>query len=972
MKTISNLKIPFLLLCLGLSGPALQAQFQISGTVVFGKNQEPVPTYEVNILLPVHDQLYTVLTDDEGYYEAGFDWTSGEMLEAVVQVIDICTGELKSVRLPNADSLYVADFYLCQGVDPPPPPPGCQAHFTYEQLAVNPPTVLFFDLSYHSEPEVSYSWNFGDGTTSEEAAPTHEFPAVGAYEVSLTVGTPACISHFEQTVIVRQTLDCVCNAVYNPVCVTLDDGTMITFSNDCEARCAGFSEGDWMSCEPNECGCPEFYDPVCTVSPSGDSLTFSNVCFAECAGYGPDQVYKCNPINDCECAPVDKPVCVVNDAGEILRFPNACLAQCAGYPSSSIVDCNISCICPNDYDPVCVVVAGDTLSFSNSCFAECEGYAPDQLFSCDPTEDCTCPRIYDPVCVITVEGDSLSFNNACLAECAGYTSEQIFICYPDTCVCIEIYDPVCVVENGVTRTFDNDCFARCAGYTDDQIFKCEPGECNCPEIYSPVCILTDFGPAYWFINACEAECAGFGPDEYESCGPDDCVCPAVYDPVCAISVSGDTLRFGNSCEAICAGFGENQLFDCVIANPCNCDTIYDPVCVYTPGGTVLRFANACEARCAGYEETVWVNCEETYCQAKFLREHPDAGELGVQFVNRSQPMDVSDIEWFWDFGDSTTSQEADPFHQYAKAGVYAVNLVMTTPAGCYSRYHEKVVVGLDGPLDTDCKAMFFFDQDPADPYFFQFHDMSLGNVVAWNWYFGDGTTSNEPAPQHTYSQAGIYIVSLSITTMEGCTNLVSMLVATDDDIVYNPECHAVFLPIIIPDSSQVYFLNFSSQDVVETHWDFGDGATSDQLMPIHHYNDSGSYTVTLTVVTENGCTNSYSATINISGANFTATPSYEFRTTTNTDEPARIRLSIKLFPNPVTTELWLDLQDHSGGEIQWRLLNLSGQLVQHGQRDLAGGHQQFSIQTTDLVPGLYVIQLRSADGMITKKFVKQE
>lgn len=1058
MKTILIPKIVWLFLCLGVSSPALLAQFAISGNVAFGEDLEPVPHYEVSVYLPVHNQQYTVKTNSKGDYKAEFDWTSVEILEALVEVVDLCTGELKAVRLPNADSSYVANFILCQGINPPPPPPGCEAHFTFEQLSVNPPTAVFFDLSYHSEPEITYRWDFGDGTTSTEAAPKHDFPAPGVYEVQLSIRTADCASSTVQEVIIQEVLDCVCPAVYNPVCVTLDNGEIITFSNACEAECAGFEEGDWTSCEPNECGCPEFYDPVCVIGANGDTLTFSNHCFAECAGFTPDQFYDCNPINDCNCAPVDAPVCVVNDGGEVLRFANACLARCAGYPESAIVDCNINCICPQIYDPVCVISpAGDSLSFNNACLAECAGYEPDQIFSCNPepcvcpeyyspvcvvvagdtltfpnicfaecegygpndvfvcnpngacvdcpddykpvcavdstgtvitfqniciancrgyededlidcNANCICPAVYDPVCVYTAEGEEIRFSNRCEAECAGYSDDQIVPCEPEDCICPEYYDPVCVVVNGVTRTFDNECFARCAGYTENDFFSCEPKECNCPEIYSPVCIVTDFGPAYWFVNACEAECAGFGPDEYESCGPDDCMCPNDYDLVCAISAQGDTLTFGNPCRAICAGFSEDQLFQCDIPNPCNCDAVYDPVCIYTPGGGVLRFANECEARCAGYDEKVWVKCADTYCQARFKMEHPSMGEMGVQFINRSYPLDSVEVKWLWEFGDGTQSEERDPFHQFAKPGVYTVLLTMFSE-NCTSSYREQIVVGLDEPID-DCKAMFFFRQSPDNPYFFHFEDRSLGDIVAWNWYFGDGTTSKEAAPEHTYDQPGIYIVSLSVTAADGCTSLVSMLVATDDNIFYNPDCDASFLPVILPDSNLVYFLNFSSQDVLETHWDFGDGTTSDQLMPIHVFPGSGSYTVTLTVVTENGCTNSYSATINLAGASFTASPAYSFLTTTDVDEPELSSLSVKVFPNPVNTELWLDLKEHSGGPMQWRILNLNGQMVLQGQEELNAGQQQFSIQMADLPTGVYALQLISKDGMVTKKFVK--
>lgn len=1108
MKTILNPKFLWALLFLCCSSLTVQAQFEITGRVVFGENKEPVSNYEVRITLPVHDQEYTVATNEEGIYQIEFDWTSAEILEALVEVIDLCTGEIHIRKFPEDTgeytNRYIANFTLCSGIDPPPPPPGCEAFFSYEQLKVNPPTVLFFDLSYVSDSvEVSYLWDFGDGNSSTEPAPTHVFPKIGIYEVSLTLIAGNCTSTTIQHIILQETLDCVCPEVYNPVCVTLDDGTVLTFDNRCKAECAGFDAADWTACEPNNCGCPEFYDPVCVIGANGDSLRFSNICFAECAGYAPDQVVPCNPINECECPQVYDPVCVMNDAWEKLTFPNECLARCAGYSADAIVPCEDSCVCPEIYDPVCVqlddgeviefpnrcfakcegysptdfvicdsvcvcpavidpvcvytaagelirfqnacraecagygpdqyqkcepepcvcpeyyspvcaVVEGDTLTFPNICFAECEGFSPDEVFACNPNGACNCPDDYDPVCAIGDDGVTYTFQNRCIAVCRGYSEDQLFSC-DDPCACPDYYDPVCfydaegnkvtfpnrceaqcagvdptqlidcsadcicpaeyapvcVVIDGVTRTFSNRCEAECAGFLPEQIFECEPKVCNCPEVYRPVCVVTDFGPAYWFVNACEAECAGFGPDEYENCGPEDCVCPAVVDPVCAYTVTGDSIWFANRCEAICAGYSEDQLFKCDVEPQCDCDTVYDPVCVYTPGGTILRFANPCEARCAGYDETVWVKCNDSYCRARFGVEYLADTLLAIQFVNTSVPVgDSIAVEWYWEFGDGTVSNEANPRHQFPHEGVYEVRLTISTEYGCTNTYREHVVVG-DQPYGTGCEAIFFFDQEPNDPYAFQFHDMSLGEIVAWKWYFGDGTTSDEPAPHHRYEAAGIYIVSLSVTAADGCTNLVSVLVATDDDIVYNPDCHALFLPLIRPESNQVSFLNFSTAGALETHWNFGDGTTSEQLMPIHTYDNAGTYTVTLTVTTQSGCTNSYSATINVAAGNFTAAPEYAFRTTTDTDELAFPAGTVKVFPNPVFTDLWLDISDHPGGRLQWRIFSLEGRVLSQGQDAFAAGHQRLSIDAAELPAGVYAIQVVTEGGMITKKFVKQ-
>ncbi|HEY0862644.1 MAG TPA: PKD domain-containing protein [Lacunisphaera sp.] len=48
-----------------------------------------------------------------------------------------------------------------------------------------------------------------------------------------------------------------------------------------------------------------------------------------------------------------------------------------------------------------------------------------------------------------------------------------------------------------------------------------------------------------------------------------------------------------------------------------------------------------------------------------------------------------------------------------------------------------------------------------------FKDLSVGTVTAWKWDFGDGTTSTEQHPQHTYAKAGNYVVLLEVTGPDG-------------------------------------------------------------------------------------------------------------------------------------------------------------------------------------------------------------
>jgi hypothetical protein len=86
---------------------------------------------------------------------------------------------------------------------------------------------------------------------------------------------------------------------------------------------------------------------------------------------------------------------------------------------------------------------------------------------------------------------------------------------------------------------------------------------------------------------------------------------------------------------------------------------------------------------------------------------------------------------------------------------------------------------------SDCSASIALDSfDCSDPCFLvrsdfdfninysnlsvAFQDKSKGNIVAWNWNFGDGAVSSEQNPTHTFAEAILYTVCLQVTDVNGC------------------------------------------------------------------------------------------------------------------------------------------------------------------------------------------------------------
>jgi PKD repeat protein len=124
---------------------------------------------------------------------------------------------------------------------------------------------------------------------------------------------------------------------------------------------------------------------------------------------------------------------------------------------------------------------------------------------------------------------------------------------------------------------------------------------------------------------------------------------------------------------------------------------------------------------------------------------------------------------------------------------------------------------------------------------------------AWLWDFGDGTTSTDQNPNHTYNNPGFYDVTLTITLAGGCSNVItkSQYIKIKPIIVSISNAPAggcapfTFSPI--PDVQSI-------DSVVSYSWDLGEpGAVYNTQFPTHTYNSTGVYPVTLTVTTQSGC-----------------------------------------------------------------------------------------------------------------------
>lgn len=236
---------------------------------------------------------------------------------------------------------------------------------------------------------------------------------------------------------------------------------------------------------------------------------------------------------------------------------------------------------------------------------------------------------------------------------------------------------------------------------------------------------------------------------------------------------------------------------------------------------------------------------------------------GVNFTN------TSGVGTFvWDFGNGNTFNGTNPPTEvYSANGLYTVSLTMTDANGCVGTTTIIDIIDLSVPI-----AALTFDQfEGCEPLTVIFTDGSvepdpIGDpIVTWLWDFGDGSPifSGEVPPPHVYN-VGIYSITLTVTTANGCQGTVTMTDVIQVGSILNvnfsvaPTIECAKSPIDFTDLT--IFNGTPNPGEVIYSWDFGDGGTGSDQNPVYMYpTDTGYFDVQL-IVEWRGCVDSFTMT----------------------------------------------------------------------------------------------------------------
>jgi gliding motility-associated-like protein len=232
------------------------------------------------------------------------------------------------------------------------------------------------------------------------------------------------------------------------------------------------------------------------------------------------------------------------------------------------------------------------------------------------------------------------------------------------------------------------------------------------------------------------------------------------------------------------------------------------------------------------------------------------GPLGVYFKDLSTN---SPTFWSWDFGNGQTSSLQNPVAAYITAGTYTVTLIARNTSGA------------DAMRKTDYITVFPYPQAsftsnltlacaPANVQFTDNSTPGQGSITSWAWSFGDGTSSNQQSPAHSYSQPGYYNVSLTVQNSGGCSNTASVVRylrvvdGIQPNFVFNQTstaCSAPFAGTLLNQTAGPGTLSYN--------WTIGNGAApanSTATNPGVTFPTVGTYDITLQVSSSLGCSQS--------------------------------------------------------------------------------------------------------------------
>lgn len=219
-----------------------------------------------------------------------------------------------------------------------------------------------------------------------------------------------------------------------------------------------------------------------------------------------------------------------------------------------------------------------------------------------------------------------------------------------------------------------------------------------------------------------------------------------------------------------------------------------------------------------------------------------------------------------------------------------------------------------------------------------FNNQSSGNIQSYLWNFGDGATSSEPYPTHTYATTGNYLVTLTVS--DGTNTHINSKTIQVNNYNYTSEPYLSYVSGKLYVNGNVGFYRWFKDGVLIPNF------TSNGL-PVGNYG-----------------TGEYYAVVGNTNCAYRTQPLFVNGLAQEISE------GIELYPNPLADELHVELSHAWQGELEIIITDLAGRTQQACKKTKKG----FSFVETlpvKLSPGVYIFTIKTDDFLVHKRIVKQ-